>query len=122
MPWLNFDFLGSAVATNVDDSETAIIQETGTTQINIPQNIRLTDIVIGATAAQGHQYSIWTSGRKQSSNLSAAQMNPASQGRFSVHGQNIVVASGTSLQVRGSQTSTAGAAEPTTVTLEYVAA
>ena len=122
MPWLNFDFVGTAVATNVDDSETAIIQETGTTQINIPQNIRLTDVVIGATAAQGHQYSIWTSGRKQSSNLSAAQMNPASQGRFSVHGQNIVIASGTSLQLRGSQTSTAGAAEATTVTLEYVAA
>ena len=122
MPWLNFDFVGTAVATNVDDSETAIIQETGTTQINIPQNIRLTDVVIGATAAQGHQYSIWTSGRKQSSNLSAAQMNPASQGRFSVHGQNIVIAAGTSLQLRGSQTSPAGAAEATTVTLEYVAA
>mgnify|MGYP001156710221 FL=1 len=122
MPWLNFDFVGTAVATNVDDSETAIIQETGTTQINIPQNIRLTDLVIGATAGQQHQYSIWTSGRKQSSNLSAAQMNPASQGRFSVHGQNIVIASGTSLQLRGSQTSTAGAAEATTVTLEYVAA
>ena len=122
MPWLNFDFVGTAVATNVDDSETAIIQETGTTQINIPQNIRLTDLVIGATAGQAHQYSIWTSGRKQSSNLSAAQMNPASQGRFSVNGQNIVIAAGTSLQLRGSQTSTAGAAEATTVTLEYVAA
>jgi len=122
MPWLNFDFVGTAVATTVDDSETATIQETGTTQINIPQNIRLTDVVIAATAGQQHQYSIWTSGRKQSSNLSAAQMNPASQGRFSVRGQNIVIAAGTSLQLRGSQTSTAGAAEATTVTLEYVAA
>lgn len=122
MPWLNFVFVGTAVATTVNDSETSTIEETGTTQINIPQNIRLTDLVIAATAGQGHQYSIWTSGRKQSSNLSAAQMNPASQGRFSVRGQNIVIAAGTSLQMRGSQTSTAGAAEATTVTLEYVAA
>ena len=122
MPWLNFDFVGTAVATNVDDSETAIIQETGTTQINIPQNIRLTDVVIGATAAQGHQYSIWTSGRKQSSNLSAAQMNPASQGRFSIRNQGIVISGGVSIQMRGSQLSdAAGAAEPTTVLMEYVA-
>ena len=122
MPWLNFDFAGTAAATAVDDSQTSTIQETGTTQINIPQNIRLTDIVLDITAGQTHQYSIWTSGRKQSSNLSAAQLNPASQGRFSVRGQNIVIAAGTSLQMRGSQTSTAGAAEATSVLLEYVAA
>jgi len=122
MPWMNFDFVGSAAATTVNDSETATIQETGTTQINIPQNIRLTDLVLGSTAGQGHQYSIWTSGRKQSSNLSAAQMNPASQGRFSVRNQGIVISNGVSIQMRGSQTSTAGAAEATTVLLEYVAA
>lgn len=121
-PWLNFSFAGSAAVTT-DDTETANIQETGTTQINIPQNIRLTDIILDVTAAQNHQYSIWTSGRKQSSNLSAAQMNPASQGRFSVRGQNIVIAAGTSVQMRGSQLSdTAGAAEPTVCLLEYVAA
>ena len=122
MPWLNFVFAGSA-ATTVGDSETSTIEETGTTQISIPQNIRLTDLVINATAAQRHQYSIWTSGRKQSSNLSAAQMNPASQGRFSVRGQNIIIPSGVSIQMRGSQTSdTAGAAESTTILMEYVAA
>ena len=50
-------------------------------------------------------------------------MNPASQGRFSVRGQNIVIAAGTSVQMRGSQLSdTAGAAEPTVCLLEYVAA
>lgn len=122
MPWLNFGFDGTAAAVTVDDSETAVIEETGTTQISIPQNIRLTDLVIGSTAGQTHQYSIWTSGRKQSSNLSAAQMNPASQGRFSVRGQNIIIPSGVSIQMRGSQTSTAGAAEATTVLMEYVAA
>jgi len=122
MPWLNFDFTGTAVASTVDDSETAIIQETGATQINIPQNIRLTDIVVNITTGQTHQYSIWTSGRKQSSNLSSFQLNPASQGRFSVRGQNIVIAAGTSLQMRGSQQTTAGAAEATSVLLEYVAA
>ena len=74
------------------------------------------------TAGQSHQYSIWTSGRKQSSNLSAAQMNPASQGRFSIRNQGIVIAGGVSIQMRGSQLSdTAGAAEPTTVLMEYVA-
>ena len=122
MPWLNFVFAGSA-ATTTGDSETSTIEETGTTQISIPQNIRLTDLVIGATATERHQYSIWTSGRKQSSNLSAAQMNPASQGRFSVRGQNIIIPSGVSIQMRGSQTSdTAGAAESTTILMEYVAA
>ena len=121
MPWLNFVFAGTAVATTVNDSETSTIEETGTTQINIPQNIRLTDLVIGATATQGHQYSIWTSGRKQSSNLSGAQINPASQDRFSIVNQNIVIAAGTSIQMRGSQRSGAGV-EATTVLLEYVAA
>ena len=123
MPWLNFGFDGTVAAVTVNDSETAVIEETGTTQISIPQNIRLTDLVIGSTATETHQYSIWTSGRKQSSNLSAAQMNPASQGRFSVRGQNIIIPSGVSIQMRGSQTSdTAGAAEATTVLMEYVAA
>ena len=122
MPWMNFEFVGTAVATSVDDSEISTIEETGTTQISIPQNIRLTDLVIGSTATETHQFSIWTSGRKQSSNLSAAQMNPASQGRFSVRGQNIIIPSGVSIQMRGSQTSTAGAAEATTVLMEYVAA
>lgn len=121
MPWLNFDFAGSAAVTT-DDTETSTIQETGTTQINIPQNIRLTDLILGSTAGQSHQYSIWTSGRKQSSNLSAAQMNPASQGRFSIRNQGIVISGGVSIQMRGSQLSdTAGAAEPTTVLMEYVA-
>lgn len=122
MPWLNFDFAGTAAASTVDDSETATVQETGTTQISIPQSIRLTDLVLDITAGQTHQYSIWTSGRKQSSNLSASQMNPASQGRFSIKGQNIVIPAGTSIQLRGSQTSTAGAAEATSVLVEYVAA
>ena len=72
MPWLNFDFAGSA-GVQVQDTEVATIEETGTTQINIPQNIRLTDIVVNITTGQTHQYSIWTSGRKQSSNLSSFQ-------------------------------------------------
>ena len=122
MPWLNFQFAGTAVASTTDDSETAVIEETGTSQINIPQNIRLTDAILDITAGQTHQYSIWTSGRKQSSNLSADQLNPASQGRFSIRGQNIIIPAGTSVQMRGSQTSTAGAAEATKVLLEYVAA
>tara|TARA_B110001454_G_scaffold196209_1_gene198962 strand:- start:339 stop:707 length:369 start_codon:yes stop_codon:yes gene_type:complete len=122
MPWMNFQLTGTAAAVTVDDSETAVIEETGTTQINIPQNIRLTDAILDITATQTHQYSIWTSGRKQSSNLSAAQMNPASQGRFSIRGQDIIIPAGTSIQMRSSQTSTAGAAEATKVLLEYVAA
>tara|TARA_R110002051_G_scaffold198996_1_gene266039 strand:- start:66 stop:434 length:369 start_codon:yes stop_codon:yes gene_type:complete len=122
MPWMNFQLIGTAAAVTVDDSETAVIEETGTTQINIPQNIRLTDAILDITATQTHQYSIWTSGRKQSSNLSAAQMNPASQGRFSIRGQDIIIPAGTSIQMRSSQTSTAGAAEATKVLLEYVAA
>ena len=121
MPWLNFQFAGEFPVSTVDDSQTGTVEETGTTQINIPQNIRLTDIILDITAADIHQYSIWTSGRKQSSNLSAAQLNPASQGRFSIRNQNIVIAAGTSIQMRGSQRSGA-AVEATTVLLEYVAA
>jgi len=121
MPWLNFDFVGT-VAAGAEDSETSTIQETGTTQINIPQNIRLTDLILNVTATDSHQYSIWTSGRKQSSNLSSSQMDPASQGRFSIRGQNIIIPAGTSIQMRGSQTTVVGGAEATSVLLEYVAA
>ena len=107
----------------MQDTEIATIEETGTTQINIPQNIRLTDIILNITAQDEHQYSIWTSGRKQSSNISSAQLNPASQGRFSIRGQNIVIPAGTSIQCRGAQfTIAAVAPEPTKVLLEYVAA
>lgn len=121
MPWLNFDYTGSA-GVQVDDTEISTIEETGATQINIPQNIRLTDIILNITAADEHQYSIWTSGRKQSSNLSAAQLDPASQGRFSIRGQNIIIPAGTSIQMRGSQQTIVGGIEPTKVLLEYVAA
>ena len=122
MPWLNFDFLGS-VGVQVDDTEISTIEETGATQINIPQNIRLTDVILNITAQDEHQYSIWTSGRKQSSNLASAQLNPASQGRFSIRGQNIVIPAGTSIQMRGAQRTIAVLApEPTKVLLEYVAA
>ncbi len=122
MPWLNFDFLGNA-AIQVPDTEIAVIEETNASQINIPQNIRLTDMILNITAQDEHQYSIWTSGRKQSSNVSSAQLNPASQGRFSIRGQNIVIQSGTSIQMRGAQRTIAAVApEPTKVLLEYVAA
>ena len=122
MPWLNFDFNGNA-AVQVSDTEISTIQETGATQINIPQNIRLTDLILDITTLDNHQYSIWTSGRKQSSNVSSSQLNPASQGRFSIRGQNIIIPAGTSIQMRGAQTSIGVLApEPTTCTLEYVAA
>ena len=122
MPWLNFDFTGSA-GVQVQDTEISTIEETGTTQINIPQNIRLTDMILDITSLDVHQYSIWTSGRKQSSNVSSSQLNPASQGRFSIRGQNIVIPAGTSIQMRGAQFTIAVLApEPTKVLLEYVAA
>lgn len=122
MPWLNFDFAGSA-GVQVPDTEIAVIEETNASQINIPQNIRLTDMILNITALDDHQYSIWTSGRKQSSNVSSSQLNPASQGRFSIRGQNIVIPSGTSIQMRGAQITIAALApEPTKVLLEYVAA
>lgn len=122
MPWLNFDFAGNA-AVQTDDAETATIEETGTTQINIPQNIRLTDMILNITSQDEHQYSIWTSGRKQSANVSSAQLNPASQGRFSIRGQNIIIPAGTSIQMRGAQITIAAVApEATKVLLEYVAA
>jgi len=122
MPWLNFQYAGSA-GVQVPDTEIAVIEETNASQINIPQNIRLTDMVLNITALDVHQYSIWTSGRKQSSNVSSAQLNPASQGRFSIRGQNIVIQQGTSIQMRGAQLTIAALApEPTTVLLEYVTA
>ena len=84
MPWLNFVFPGAFPVDTTDDAQTGTVEETGTTQINIPQNIRLTDIIQDITSTDVHQYSIWTSGRKQSSNLSGNQLNPASQGRFHI--------------------------------------
>jgi len=120
MSWYNFEFAGN-VAIQTDDAETANISETGTTAVALAQSIRLTDIVLSSTAAQPHQYSIWVNGKKQSSNLFAAQLNPASQGRFSIRGQGISIPAGATLQMRGAQLS-AGALEATTATLEFVAA
>ena len=80
-------------------------------------------MILDITAQDQHQYSIWTSGRKQSSNVSSAQLNPASQGRFSIRGQNIVIPAGTSIQMRGAQLTIAAVApEATKCLLEYVAA
>ena len=79
-------------------------------------------MILDITAVDVHQYSIWTSGRKQSSNVSSSQLNPASQGRFSIRGQNIIVPSGTSIQMRGAQFTIVGGIEATKVLLEYVAA
>ena len=120
MPWYNFEFTGTAAAA-ADDSATATISETGTTAVALAQTIRLTDCVLASTATSAHQYSIWVNGKKQSSNLFAAQLNPASQGRFSIRGQGIVIPQGATLQMRGAQLDALGA-ENTNVTLEFVAA
>jgi hypothetical protein len=120
MPWYNFQFTGTSAAA--EDSATATIAETGTTAIALSQSIRLTDIVLSATATESHQLSIWVNGKKQSSNLYSAQLNPASQGRFSIRGQGILIGSGATLQMRGAQLVTGGGAENITATLEFVAA
>jgi hypothetical protein len=119
MPWYNFGFTGTAAAA--EDSATATIQETNTTAVAIPQTIRLTDLVLTGTAAESHQMSIWVNGKKQSSNLYSAQLNPASQGRFSVRGQGIVIPQGATLQMRGAQLVTGAGAENIICTMEFVA-
>lgn len=120
MPWYNFEFDGAAAA-QTDDTEIADISETGTTAVALAQTIRLTDIVLSTTAGATHQYAIWVNGKKQSSNLFAGQLNPASQGRFSIRGQGIVIPQGATLQMRGAQLDATGT-EATTVLLEFVAA
>ena len=85
-------------------------------------HILFPDIVLSSTAAESHQYSIWVNGKKQSSNLFSAQLNPASQGRFSIRGQGIVIPQGATLQMRGAQLVTGGGAENTIATMEFVAA
>ena len=119
MPWYNFGFTGTAAAA--EDSAIAVIQETSTTAVALAQTVRLTDLVLTGTAGESHQMSIWVNGKKQSSNLYSAQLNPASQGRFSIRGQGIVIPQGATLQMRGAQLN-AGALEITTATLEFVAA
>ena len=120
MAWYNFSFTGTAAAS--EDSATATIKETGTTAVTLAQNIRLTDIVLSSTATESHQLSIWVNGKKQSSNLYSAQLNPASQGRFSIRGQGIVIPQGSTLQMRGAQLVTGAGVENTIATLEFVAA
>jgi hypothetical protein len=112
MPWYNFGFTGTAAAA--EDSATATIQETNTTAVAIPQTIT-------GTATESHQMSIWVNGKKQSSNLYSAQLNPASQGRFSVRGQGIVIPQGATLQMRGAQLVTGAGAENIICTMEFVA-
>lgn len=120
MPWYNFGFTGTTAAA--EDSATATIQETNTTAVALAQTVRLTDLVLTFTAAEQHQLSIWVNGKKQSSNLYAAQLNPASQGRFSIRGQGIVIPQGATLQMRGAQTATGAGTEDITCTMEFVAA
>ena len=120
MPWYSFGFTGTAAAA--EDSATATIQETGTTAVALPQTIRLTDLVLAATSVESHQLSIWVNGKKQSSNLYSAQLNPASQGRFSIRGQGIVIPNGATVQMRGAQLVTGAGAENIICTMEFVAA
>ena len=101
MPWYNYDFTGTAAAAP-DDSATAPISEPGTTAVALAQTIRLTDCVLASTATSAHQYSIWVNGKKQSSNLFAAQLNPASQDRCSIPGPGIVITQGAPPHMRGS--------------------
>ena len=119
MPWYNFGFTGTAAAA--EDSAIAVIQETSTTAVALAQTVRLTDLVLTGTAGESHQMSIWVNGKKQSSNLYSAQLNPASQGRFSIRGQGIVIPQGATLQMRGAQLVTGGGAENIICTMEFVA-
>lgn len=118
MGWFNFRSVGSATAQN-DDTEVCTVLETGETGISLPYDITLVDIVLNKTASQDHQYSIWVNGKKASSNLYAAQLNPASQGRLNIANQGIKIKAGSRIQVRAAQKSGASA-EETILLIQFV--
>ena len=121
MGWNNFSFTGNGTTPETDDAETATILETGDSSLTLPYSIQIVDMVLNATAGQEHEYRIYVNGKAQGSQLRSGLLNPASQGRFSIANQNIKISAGATLQMKGSQKdATAGAAEVTIATLEYV--
>jgi hypothetical protein len=121
MGWNNFSFTGNGTTPETDDAETATILETGDSSLTLPYSIQIVDMVLNATATEAHEYRIYVNGKAQGSQLRSGLLNPASQGRFSIANQNIKISAGATLQMKGSQkTDTAGAAETSIATLEYV--
>ncbi len=116
MGWNTFTFAGSAAA-QADDAELCGVAETGDSSLSLPYDIALQDIVLTSALASNHQFSFFVNGKKQSSNLYAAEINPTAQTRFNIAAQNVRIPKGSKIQIKTSQK--AGAIEPGSLTLVY---
>ncbi len=116
--WITFKKVGSASTPQDDDAEICTVVETGEQGLTLPYPIQLIDVVLTKSPAQDHQFSFWVNGKKVSSNLYAAQLDPANDTRFAIAPLGIIIPAGSRLQVRGAQKSGA-AAEETMLTVIY---
>ncbi len=121
MGWINFSFPGSATVEQ-EDAEIGTIMETGEHSITFPYDITLLDVVLAQPAQQNHEYSFWINGKKVSSALYSAELNPTSQTRFNIKQLGIRIPAGSAIQIKSAQLSEAStaAAEPTILTLVYL--
>ena len=102
MGWFNFSFNGSATV-QTEDAETCTVKETGESGFTLPYDIHLSDLVLTKSLAQNHQFSIWVNGKKMSSNLYSAQLDPSNDTRFAIAPLGIVIKAGSRVQVKTAQ-------------------
>lgn len=105
------------------DTETGKFLQTQETVWILPDNIRITDIVLTKPATQEHQFRFYVNGESRLNDFFAAQLSPDTEGRLNWRSQNIVLVRGRQFQVKGAQTSVAAgasaAAEKVTMTIQY---
>ena len=119
MGWFTFKYLGNATTPQTDDSELATVVETGDSSIQLPYDIAVTDFVLTSGMVNDHQYAIWVNGKKTTSDLFAAQINPANNTRFNAAAQKMLIPAGSKIQVKTAQLAGA-AAEAGKVSFVYL--
>jgi hypothetical protein len=116
-----FSFVGAASTTaQAYDFETCSIDELSSPNnkaytLNMPYDALFQDFVLTAALTNNRQFAFWVGGRKVSSNLYGAQLNPANPSRFQIINLKLVVLKGSQFQVRTAQL--AGAIEAGQITL-----
>ena len=118
MGWLQCNFLGDATTPQADNAETGTWEQANEKTLNLPFNIAIQDIFLTKTAANDHQYQLYVNGKAQENFLNSATLDPASDGRFKIASQGLVVPAGAGFQIRAAQKSGAQA-EATTLQIVY---
>ena len=117
MPWTTFSVTPSG-GSQAEDAQLMTNDNNGNTNLTLPSNVIITDVLTSTTLTETHQFAFQVNGVKATSNAYSAIVNPASSGRMSWADMKLTIPAGNSLGISTGQTS-AGGAEFIRIVVKY---